>query len=59
MMESLILELHELITVLHVVLFALPIDFNFSSDLGQRLGVLKILLFQIFFALLHFPNIWG
>ena len=37
------LELHEMIRVLHVV--ALPMDFNLLCDLGQQLGVLKMLAF--------------
>ena len=52
------LELHEMKRVLHVV--ALPMDFNFLCDLGQQLGVPKILLFQIFIEFLaFFPNIWS
>ena len=42
-LEQLILELREMIIVLHVVAF--PIDFNLFCVLGQELGVLKILLF--------------
>ena len=41
--EQLILELSEMIRVLHVVAF--PVDFNLFCVLGQELGVLKILLF--------------
>ena len=43
MREQFILELHETIRVLHVV--ALTINFNLLCDLGQQLGLLKMLLF--------------
>ena len=41
--ELLILELHENMRVLHAVVP--PIDFNLLRDVGQQLGVLKMLLF--------------
>ena len=44
--ECLILELHKVIRVVHAV--ACPIDFNLFCDLDPQLGVLKMLLFQIF-----------
>ena len=37
------LESHETIRVLHIV--ACPMDFYLLHDLGQQLGVLKMLLF--------------
>ena len=43
MREWLILELHEMIRVVHEVLS--PIEFNLLHDLGQQLEVLKMLLF--------------
>ena len=41
--QYLILEFHEITRVLHVV--ACPMSFNLICDIGQELGVLKILLF--------------
>ena len=41
--EWLVLELHEMIRMLHAV--AYPVTFNLLCDLGQQLGVLEVLLF--------------
>ena len=57
MKEQLILELQEMIRILHVV--PLPIDFNLLCVLGQELGVLKILLFKIFIAFRAFSQTFG
>ena len=36
-----------MIRMVHII--ACPVDFNLLCDLGQQLGVLKMLLFYIFF----------